>query len=155
MKSKIKELFIKYKKGITHFIKFNLVGLVNTGITILVYNLLLLLKINQVIVFPISYFSGVLNSYLMNKFWTFGNKKSFQLKEAGKFIIVNLIAYGGGQLFIYFNENNFHLWPPFAQLLTLIYSIPVNFIGSKYWVFKDQDSGESSDSDDVKNETKK
>jgi putative flippase GtrA len=142
------ELFAKYGKGITHFLKFNLVGLVNTGITILVYNVLLLLKINQVVAYPISYFSGLLNSYLMNKFWTFGNKKSFHPAEAGKFIIVNLIAYGGGQLFLYFNEHYFHMSPSIGQLLTLIYSIPVNFVGSKYWVFSDRSSEESSDSKD-------
>jgi putative flippase GtrA len=131
------ELFVKYRTGIIHFLKFNFVGIINTGITVLVYNILLFFKIDSPVAYPIAYAVGLVNSFLMNKLWTFGKKQKFNLWETVKFAIVNLVALGGGQLFILANKNYSWMSPVIAQLVTLLYSIPCNFIGAKYWAFKD------------------
>jgi putative flippase GtrA len=131
------EIFGKYRHGIIHFVKFNFVGILNTGITVIVYNILLFFKVDELFAYPIAYVVGLVNSFIMNKLWTFGKRQSFSIWETVKFTIVNLIAFGGGQLFLYFNKTYFLLSPVIAQLLTLIFSIPCNYIGAKYWVFKE------------------
>ncbi len=128
----------KYRQGLVHFVKFNFVGIFNTGLTVVIYNILVYLGMDELVAYPIGYVVGLVNSFIMNKLWTFEKRKSFQLEEAVKFTIVNLIAMGGGQLFLYINKAYIGIDPRVAQLLTLIYSIPVNFIGSKFWAFKDK-----------------
>jgi putative flippase GtrA len=162
--------FEKYKQGFIHFIKFNFVGIANTGITVVVYNILLFFKVSELVAYPIGYAVGLVNSYIMNKFWTFGDYKLFERRtketdrkeskkqkktaasgmsiaafwenhktsiwEACKFAIVNLLAFGGGQIFLWINKSHIGINPTAAQLLTLLYSIPTNFVGAKYWAFR-------------------
>jgi putative flippase GtrA len=144
MKTFFSAIFAKYKTGIIHFLKFNFVGLINTGLTIAVYNILLVLKVDSAIAYPAGYASGLINSFILNKLWTFAKKQSFSIREVIKFTIVNLVAFGGGQLFILLNKNYAFMHPTFAQLVTLVFSIPVNYIGAKYWAFKDEIKSEKN-----------
>lgn len=56
-------------------IKFALVGVVNTLIDFAVYALLTTIGVNYILAQWISYSAGILNSYVMNRKWTFKKKK--------------------------------------------------------------------------------
>lgn len=56
-------------------IKFALVGVVNTLIDFAVYALLTTIGVNYILAQWISYSAGILNSYVMNRKWTFEKKK--------------------------------------------------------------------------------
>jgi putative flippase GtrA len=132
------QLLVRYRQGIVHFIKFNFVGILNTGITLAVFALLTrFFGVDPLIAEPIGYSLGLVNSFIMNKLWTFAKKHSFSFWEAFTFTIVNLIAFGGTWLFLYLNKTFFHADSLLVKLSSLLYSIPCNFIGSKYVVFRD------------------
>jgi putative flippase GtrA len=141
MKEKANRLFdiiIRLWGIFGQFIKFNLVGLVNTAITFTVsFGLIHLFGMHELITYPIGYICGLINSFIMNKFWTFGKKHHFGIMEIIKFIIVNMIALGGSELIIKFAGDVLTLAPVWGILLGLSFSIPANYIGFKYWVFKD------------------
>lgn len=60
-----------YKEHILQFIKFNIVGIMNTAVDFAIFALMVFLGLHHMISQVISYSCGVVNSYLWNKFWTF------------------------------------------------------------------------------------
>lgn len=62
-------------------IKFALVGVVNTLIDFAVYALLTTIGVNYILAQWISYSAGILNSYVMNRKWTFEKKEKRDRKS--------------------------------------------------------------------------
>ncbi|KAF5039910.1 GtrA-like protein [anaerobic digester metagenome] len=72
------------------FIKFGLTGVMNTLVDYIVFLVLSYLGTNVYLSQVISYSCGMLNSYIVNRSWTFGSKKGFFSAQMIRFIVVNL-----------------------------------------------------------------
>lgn len=112
------------------FIRFCLVGVVNTGVDFTVFTILSNLGVLLLIAQCISYTCGVLNSFLLNRTWTFRgrNQSSGQLI---RFMALNLgtltITYG---LLVYFRYHM--VWPLLVcKLGATGLSFVINFLGSR------------------------
>lgn len=123
---------------IKKFIKFGVTGGLNTVIDFIVYTLL-------VSVTPIStywaqvagYTCGTLNSYVINRSWTFASKNRFFGKELVKFIVVNLLTLGISLAAMFFLQLFFpDIHKLVLKLPIVAVTIIVNFILSRLWVFK-------------------
>lgn len=76
-----------------HFVKYNIIGVINTGITLaVVWVLHQILDIDVVVSNFIGYVAGGLNSYFWNKYWNFQSKQK-DTGEALRFIVVFAICY--------------------------------------------------------------
>lgn len=138
--------------------KFIVVGVVNFLVD---YGVLTLL--NVVLGWPlvlsniISYSCGVINSFLLNRFWTFKMKLKFfskyniRLKNKTihpvfvsfdflKFIFVNLASLGVNTLAVYILGDLYGLPNIVAKLVATVFSFSVNFAGNKLLVFKEKPS---------------
>lgn len=148
--------------------KFAIVGLINTGIDFIVlYSLVYLHFDAQIHIFGfpflianiISVTIAMINSYFMNKYWTFQSKeKKNAVEEALKFFFITIIGmYVINQLVFNFFYS-YWLWPTnlvvsivhfihiysldnfvslsFAKVLAILASLTWNFIFYKLWVFK-------------------
>lgn len=133
------------------FLKFGIVGGINTAIDFAVIKgLLMLTGITQgfelAVLNAISFSVAVVNSYFMNKHWTFGDKtrtanESFKFSQ---FFIVSLIGLGinSGIVagFATFIQPKFGIsaqnWVLVGKLLATGASLVWNFIGYKLFVFK-------------------
>ncbi|OGI22455.1 MAG: hypothetical protein A2808_03065 [Candidatus Moranbacteria bacterium RIFCSPHIGHO2_01_FULL_55_24] len=138
-------------KLVKQFSKFIIVGGVNTGIDFLVLNILIYLTgitagIELFVLNTISFSVAVINSYFMNKRWTFEDK-SVSEKEPVKFSqflavsVVGIIINGGVLSGItYFIPPLFGLsavlWANVAKLMATGLSLVWNFVGYKFFVFK-------------------
>ncbi len=150
----LKELYQKHKTNIGHLVKFVAVGIVNFLVD---YGVLTLL--NVVLGWPlvlsniISYSCGVINSFLLNRYWTFKMKLKFfsayniKLKNKTihpvfvsfdfmKFIFVNLVSLGVNTLAVYILGDLYGLPTIVAKLVATAFSFTVNFAGNKLLVFK-------------------
>jgi putative flippase GtrA len=58
------------------FVRFALVGLLNTAITVIVYRSLLEVGTPYVIAAPVGFAAGSINGYVFNRRWTFGASDS-------------------------------------------------------------------------------
>jgi len=123
------------KDELVKFIKFNAVGIVNTGVDFGIYTLLVTLGMNFAVAQVISYSCGMLTSYILNSRWTFQDKRD----SAGRvvaFILVNVVALlvsiGIQALCI----KTFGLSELIAKAVSLPFSIVVNFAGNRLFVFK-------------------
>jgi len=148
--------------------KFVIVGVINTGIDFAVLNLLTsLTKIYSgkwIVVFnSISFTAAVINSYFMNKRWTFhqsadiarppADNQKLNSKERGQkqtpkefmqFVIVSVIGISINDIIVYgittFTAPLFglseKLWVNAAKICATATSMVWNFIGYKFFVFK-------------------
>lgn len=128
---------ISYWKGLGHFIKFNVVGIMNTAVDFGVFMILnrylgLIYAVSQVI----SYSCGMVNSYFLNKFWTFQKREDFTAIEVTKFILVNLCSLGVSLLVLYILQSKWSWEVLPSKVLATGFSVGVNFLGNKFWVFE-------------------
>lgn len=146
------------KELIAQFGKFVIVGVVNTGIDFAVLNLLMFLTgITTSWYFSlfkgISFIAAVINSYFLNKFWTFKERKTTELgSQMTQFFIVSLIGLGIN-VFVASSVVNLlprpsfissTLWANIGTLTATGVALIWNFIGYRVFVFKKPASTESA-----------
>ncbi|WP_375347043.1 GtrA family protein [Priestia megaterium] len=117
------------------FIKFALVGVLNTLIDFVVYALLTTIGVNYILAQWISYSAGILNSYVMNRKWTFERKEKSSKREVISFVIVNLITLSLTSFLLTVLYNKWGVALLLSKLLITIVSVGINFIGTKLFVF--------------------
>jgi len=129
--------FINNEK-LKHILRFSCVGGLNTIIDFGMFSLLnSLFGVNYVISQIISYSSGTLNSYTLNKFWTFNDTKTNKktTKEIVQFIIVNSASLGVSLIGLSILLSDSSMNPFFAKIISMVLAQVVNFLGYRFWVF--------------------
>ena len=128
----------------TQFLKFALIGGVNTAIHYVVFIVFLkLVRIDYLLASSIGYCSGVLNSYYMNRRWTFAAATGSSILEFSQFVCVNVVALLVNLISLKVLVTSFEIIPEFAQVIAIVFSTVCNFVGNKYWTFR---SGTKNDS---------
>ncbi len=121
---------------IFQFIKFCLVGVSNTAISLIVYYIFVLINADWYIAGnAVGFIVSVLNSYFWNSRFVF--KKT---DEVGKTMFKTFAAYSTnliiGTVLLYIFVDILHISEFIAPLLNLIITIPLNFLLNKLWVMK-------------------
>lgn len=122
------------------FIKFNLVGLLNTALDFAIFALLTWLSVYYIIAQCISYGMGMLNSYTLNKYWTFAQKGRLEPKQAIRFIVLNLGSLLLSLLLLALLKDHWHIKLLLAKLIATVVTTLINFAGSKLWVFRSNET---------------
>jgi putative flippase GtrA len=132
------------------FLRFAVVGGINTGVDFAVYNLLLwatgIEKGEKIIVLNVISFSvAVINSYFLNKWWAFKDQeKSEQAKKFTLFLLVSVIGAAINSGTVYYITTYVpvmfglspKLWANAAKIVATGLSLIWNFVGYKLFVFK-------------------
>ena len=131
------------------FTKFGAVGTMNAFLDFGIINLLsLIFKIyagSWLALFNvISGMVAITNSYLLNKFWSFGHKEPVQWKEIARFICVTLGTVFISTFLVYIlttvigapQSISEPLWENIAKIIAVPVTLLLNFVGYKYFVFK-------------------
>jgi putative flippase GtrA len=117
------------------FIKFGLIGIINTGITIASYAFLVYtVGMNFIIANIIAYTLGMINSYFWNKNWVFQVKEN-HLSHYVKFFVVNIAILGLNTLCLFILVSTFHINKLISQILAVGLSMVLNFFLTKTWTF--------------------
>ncbi len=138
-------LLNKNRKNAGQFGKFMVVGVINFLVDFGIFKLLsVVFGVPVVISNIISYTCGVLNSFFMNRYWTFKIKHKFISIHFVKFVFVNLISLGVNTLAVWvlvslyhFNSGLFGIENMYAKLIATVFSFTVNFAGNKLLVFRE------------------
>lgn len=119
------------------FIKFGLVGVSNTVISLAIYYAFVFINPDLYILGnTVGFVVSVLNSYYWN------NKYVFEKSEQGhlKTILKTYMAYGGtfilGTILLFLMVEIFGISQYLAPIINLIITIPLNFLINKFWAFK-------------------
>ena len=117
------------------FIKYSIVGLISNGVAFAAYLILVKFGFDHKLAMSVVYLLATLQSFLLNKNWTFNNKnksqyvflKYFALYLSGYFInlIILIVAVD------FFNYS--HKWIQGSSIIIIALLL---YAGQKYWVFK-------------------
>lgn len=126
-------------------IKFSITGIVNTIIDFSILNFLI--QIFAWSVLPantVSFSLAVINSYFLNKYWTFRDKQPIHIKQFSIFVGVSLIGLGLSNLLVYIGLQIFQTYDlgltfawhyNIAKAVSALIVLIWNFLASKFWVF--------------------
>jgi len=78
----------------------------------------------------------MINSYFLNKNWTFVKHKSADIWQGIKFVIINLLSLGVSIMILHLVGNIFGVNVFISKLIATVFALVVNFMGNKIWVFK-------------------
>lgn len=121
------------KETILKFIKFGIVGFINTMTSTCIYWLLITIKLNYILSTTMAYFIASMIGYTLNKNKVFKTKSN---NSIFKYYIVYISSYflNIGCMYIFVDILKISTY--IAPLLTLFITVPYNFILSNFWVFK-------------------
>ena len=127
------------------FLKFGITGVMNTLIDFIVYTLCVsLTSLNVFASQVLGYACGTLNSYIVNRSWTFHSRNRFFSGEMAKFLIVNLITLGVSLVVMGWLRSTFALHEILLKLPVTGVTIVLNFTLSRLWVFRGSGKGQDS-----------
>jgi len=123
-------------------IKFCIVGAANTIITLFFFYLLnKILLLNYLLSTVVSYLIGMLNSFILNKQWTFYDKDKRILIQLVKFIAVNSISLAVNLIVIHLLVSKLYIDAFLSQIFATGFSTISNYLGSKLIVFRSTTEG--------------
>ena len=139
-----------------HFLKYNLIGILNTAITIItVWILHQTLNWNLELSNFLGFVAGGINSYVCNRLWNFKSQNN-KREEMIRFLIIFIIAYFINLFVLKFSLyaltelstfTAFTEWiskwmkPGFvAHIIANVVYVLISFLLYKKWVFKKRDS---------------
>ena len=133
MKSKDKTGLIELAK---QFLKFGIVGISNTLISLAIYYILVYLGVHYLIANIVAFVISVCNAYFWNCRYVFTEKNTKSYKVLGK----TFLAYGStfvlstALLFVMVDVLGISYW--LAPLINLCFTVPLNFLINKFWAFR-------------------
>ena len=143
----------KTEKTFVQFIKFGIVGVMNTLVDFLVFQLLNLVVGWTYLAQVVGYCCGIVNSYILNSNWTFRDSKTHSHMEMLRFLLVNFASLGVSLAVLWLCREGIGItdawvssWLPQAlsgfvkgdtvcKLIATPCAIVVNFIGNRLFVF--------------------
>ena len=129
--------YIDKKIDLKKFIKFGITGLLNTAIDFILFAFLCeIVKSDPKISKIISQTIAIINSYIVNKNWTFQKRKNYNKTEMFKFLIVNGSSLALNYLGMYIFYDNLGLNKYLCLLPIALITIAINYFGNKLFVFK-------------------
>lgn len=134
-------------RDIRQFLRFGLVGCLNTLVDLLALNCLLWLwptrnAVALLLANSLAYAFGALNSFLLNRYWTFQRRGRTNRREVARFvlaalagIICNDLLLAGLNSILQTAHLGTTIWLNFAKLLSIGGTVLISYLSMRLWVF--------------------
>ncbi|MDR1203452.1 MAG: GtrA family protein [Tannerellaceae bacterium] len=124
-------------EAIRQVIKYGIVGISNTIITaIVIWVMMKLFGCSAVLSNVTGYIAGVLNSFILNKQWTFKSSNSW-ISSAIRFGIVFGICYLFQLGLLLYLNKRLSIDQYYNQLIAMAFYMVINFLMNKFYTFKE------------------
>lgn len=122
--------------GARQFIKFALVGVMNTVIDLSVYAICIFwFDLHYLIANAIAFLSAASNSYILNRRWTFRSEDPRWRRQATKYFLVLGIGFGINETLLYLFVEHGDLGKIVGKALAIVVVLFWNFGVNKLWTF--------------------
>ncbi|PYG87972.1 putative flippase GtrA [Ruminiclostridium sufflavum DSM 19573] len=119
-------------------IKYGLVGIINTLITaVILFTLMNCFGVSYKASNAAGYIAGFINSFFMNKLWTFKENRTSTLTQFIRFTAVFVVCYLLQRGLLIFLVENLIIDKNIAQLIGMAFYTIISFIFNKLFSFKD------------------
>jgi putative flippase GtrA len=128
-------------------LRFGLVGGLNTLVDLLILNGLLWLfpttsTLTLLIYSSLTFCLGAVNSFLLNKYWTFGSRQKTTRVEVVRFVMTMLCGIVWSTIILWLASNALHpflvnttLWANASKVIAIAGTALINYLGMRLWVF--------------------
>ena len=140
------------RPSLRQVLRFSVVGGLNTLVDILILNGLLGLfpttSTHMLLAYnALAYGSGAVNSFLLNKYWTFGSRQKATRTELIRFTLTTLCGMGWSSTILWLVGTLLHpfvgnatLWANASKGVAIAGTILISYLGMRLWVFVRKDS---------------
>lgn len=126
-----------FKQTGVQFIKFSVIGASNTLVNMAVYSIVVLLNPEFYLLGnALGWALGVLNSYFWNNRYVFKDAKGKMPAKLAKMYVSYAAGLAVSTLLLYLYVDIFNIQELVAYLLTIVFTVPINFLLNKFWAFK-------------------
>ena len=117
------------------FVKYGLVGASNTIVNFVVYSIGVTIGIDYLIALVIGYLVGSLNSYVLNRHWTFRAGHVAHSTAGSRFAVVTACSIGANLALLYLFVHHFGIAKIPAQAILVLPVLLVTFPINRWWSF--------------------
>jgi putative flippase GtrA len=120
------------------FIRFCVVGVLNTAIDFGLFALLTrLVGLDPLIANVLSFTTGAANSFLLNKYWTFGagGRGQEMAIQATKFATISVLVWSIHEGLLFLLHKQLAWSDLLVKVLAIGVGVIVGFVGNKFWTF--------------------
>ncbi len=128
-------LALRARDNWTQLAKFCVVGAVGYAINLAVYDAMLRDGIHYLLAATASFLVAVSNNYVLNRAWTFRDRRRGVAAQGARFFAVSLASLGANLLVLHLliSVGSGKL---VGQAIAIVLVTPLNFIGNKLWSFR-------------------
>ncbi len=124
------------RKTVIQLLKFAVVGLSNTAISLAVYYVLLSLGFNYIVANVIGFIISVLNAYYWSRKYVFTSSVN-QAKTIARVYVSYGLTFLLSNFLLYFLVDHIGVSEKIAPIDVLLFTVPANFLLNKFWAFRD------------------
>jgi putative flippase GtrA len=130
----------RFRPEAGRLVRFGLVGAANTAVDYAAWALLFYAAGWPLLLCQaVGYTIGVVNSFVLNSFWTFRARR-LAFPRFLRFLLVNGVSLGASLGLIVLFAS--FLPPVAAKTVTVVFTISINYFGSKLFVFATRERGQ-------------
>ena len=126
---------LRVRRNWEQLAKFCAVGAVGYLINLGVYTALLHGGLHYLVAATGSFFVAVSSNYLLNRWWTFHDRRAGVAAQGMRFFVVSLASLGANLLVLHVLVT-FGVGKLVGQAVAIVLVTPLNFIGNKLWSFR-------------------
>lgn len=126
----------KHLPVMKQFVKFGLVGVTNTAISMGIYYLLVFLGVHYLLANLTGFVISVLNSYYWNNKFVFNKTSEGHLKPLIKTYLAYSVTLGLSTLLLWVMVQQLGISQYIAPVINLFITVPINFVMNKLWAYK-------------------
>jgi len=121
---------------VRQFIKYGIVGASNTVLTFVIYTVLVEgAGVQYVVALLVGYLAGSLNSYLLNRHWTFQAGHLAHTSVGPRFAVVQIVAIAANTGLLVLFVDDLHVHKVLAQAILTVPVLAVTFFVNRAWSF--------------------
>ncbi|MCL2355539.1 MAG: GtrA family protein [Defluviitaleaceae bacterium] len=124
------------KKLFLQFIKFGIVGVINTIVFLSVYYVLLWLCVHYLAANLVAFVISVLNAFFLSGKFVFKDSKTSAALRLAKVYAAYGFTFLLGTASLFVMVEIFGISQFIAPLLNMLVTVPTNFLVNKFWAFR-------------------
>ena len=119
----------------TQLAKFCVVGAIGYAINLAVYDAILRSGVHYLVAATGSFLVAVTNNYVLNRAWTFRDRRRGVAAQGARFFAVSLASLGANLLVLHLLIS-LGTGKLVGQAIAIVLVTPLNFVGNKLWSFR-------------------
>lgn len=120
---------------VRQFVKYGIVGASNTILTFAIYTVAVEAGMEYLLALIVGYLAGSLNSYVLNRRWTFDAGHRAHGTVGSRFAVVQALAIGANLALLYLFVHHLGIHKIVAQAILTVPVLAVTFFVNRAWSF--------------------